>query len=73
MTITFPKDIGNAIGQVFFYRANDKSQDVKVAISNSIQSEFEIPVEALQAGEWEVSVDWSADGKPFFNKKIIVI
>lgn len=75
LLVTFPKDVSELEknGAILFYRANDKSQDRALGIQNEKSQTLEIPVEDLTAGEWKVSIDWTANKTSYYNEEVIQI
>jgi nitrogen fixation protein FixH len=72
ITITFPSDLDltKVIGKVSLYRPSNQKLDFEVPISLS-GPHLLIPKSNLVGGRWDISLDWSYDGKDFLNKKTI--
>jgi nitrogen fixation protein FixH len=70
--ITFPSDLDVTLvkGKVSLYRPSNKKLDFEVPISLS-GSHLLIPKSTLVGGRWDISIDWTYDGKEFLNKKTI--
>jgi nitrogen fixation protein FixH len=70
--ITFPSDLNSSLikGKVSLYRPSNKKLDFEVPISLS-GSHLLIPENTLVGGRWDISIDWTYDGKEFLNKKTI--
>lgn len=70
--ITFPSDLDVTLvkGKVSLYRPSNKKLDFEVPISLS-GSHLLIPENTLVGGRWDISIDWTYDGKEFLNKKTI--
>lgn len=70
--ITFPSDLDiNLVkGKVSLYRPSNLKLDFEVPISLS-GPHLLIPKSSLVDGRWDISVDWTYDGKEFLNKKTI--
>ena len=72
ITITFPStmDLSLIKGKVFLYRPSNKKLDFEVPISLS-GTHLLIPKSTLVGGRWDLSIDWTYDGKEFLTKKTI--
>ena len=72
INITFPSDldITKVTGKVSLYRPSNQKLDFEVPISLS-GPHLLIPKSNLVGGRWDISLDWSYDGKDFLNKKTI--
>lgn len=70
--ITFPSDLDltKVIGKVSLYRPSNQKLDFEVPISLS-GPHLLIPKSNLVDGRWDISLDWTYDGKEFLNKKTI--
>ena len=70
--ITFPTDLDVTLvkGKVSLYRPSNKKLDFEVPISLS-GTHLLIPKSTLVGGRWDISIDWTYDGKEFLNKKTI--
>jgi hypothetical protein len=55
---------------VSLYRPSNKKLDFEVPISLS-GTHLLIPKSTLVGGRWDISIDWTYDGKEFLNKKTI--
>jgi len=72
INITFPSDLDltKVTGKVSLYRPSNQKLDFEVPISLS-GPHLLIPKSNLVGGRWDISLDWSYDGKEFLNKKTI--
>ena len=72
ITIVFPKefDITKIKGKVSFYRPSNKKLDFEIPISLS-NPHLLIPKSNLVGGRWDISVDWSYEGKEYLSKETI--
>jgi len=72
ITITFPSDLDltKVIGKVSLYRPSNQKLDFEVPISLS-GPHLLIPKSNLVDGRWDISLDWTYDGREFLNKKTI--
>ncbi|WP_298121447.1 FixH family protein [Flavobacterium sp.] len=71
--ISFPKeyDITKINGKVSFYRPSNKKLDFEMPISLS-SPHLLIPKSNLVGGRWDISVDWSYEGKEFLSKETVI-
>ena len=72
INIIFPSDLDltKVTGKVSLYRPSNQKLDFEVPISLS-GPHLLIPKSNLVGGRWDISLDWSYDGKDFLNKKTI--
>jgi len=72
INITFPSDLDltKVAGKVSLYRPSNQKLDFEVPISLS-GPHLLIPKSNLVDGRWDISLDWTYDGKEFLNKKTI--
>jgi len=72
INITFPSDLDltKVTGKVSLYRPSNQKLDFEVPISLS-GPHLLIPKSNLVDGRWDISLDWTYDGKEFLNKKTI--
>ena len=70
--ITFPSNLDSSLikGKVSLYRPSNKKLDFEVPISLS-GTHLLIPKNTLVGGRWDISIDWTFDGKEFLNTKTI--
>ena len=71
--LTFPKNFSEIKGRVQFYRPSGSDKDFFVDIENPLDGKMLIPVKDAIAGYWIVKVDWTGDGKGFYDEKNIRI
>jgi hypothetical protein len=71
--VEFPKefDTTKINGKVSLYRPSNKKLDFEVPISLS-NSYLLIPKSNLVGGRWDISVDWSYEGKDYLSKETIL-
>lgn len=71
--IAFPDgfDISKINGKVSLYRPSNKKLDFEVPISLS-SPHLLIPKSNLVGGRWDISIDWSYEGKEFLSKETIL-
>jgi len=74
LKIVFPKDIDatKIKGKVSLYRPSNQKLDFEVPISLS-GSHLLIPKNNLVGGRWDISIDWTYDGKEILTKKTIYL
>jgi nitrogen fixation protein FixH len=72
IAVDFPKDIDitKIKGKVSLYRPSSQKLDFEVPISLS-SPHLLIPKSNLASGLWDISVDWTYDGKEFLKKEKI--
>ena len=72
INITFPSDLDltKVTGKVSLYRPSNQKLDFEVPISLS-GPHLLIPKSNLVGGRWDISLDWTYEGKEFLNKKTI--
>jgi hypothetical protein len=69
----FPGNFQKVEGNVWFYRADDKTKDFKINITTNDNRSMVVPVSNLKPGRWTVKVNWVGDGKPFYKEEVIVL
>ena len=70
----FPKDIGEASGEVALYRPSNKFLDKSFKIRLDDNKRMFIPVtREIPAGLWRIQVDWEAGGRKYFQEKSMVL
>jgi nitrogen fixation protein FixH len=72
INIIFPSNLDVKLikGKVSLYRPSNLKLDFEVPISLS-GPHLLIPKSSLVGGRWDISIDWTYDGKEFLNKKTI--
>ncbi len=72
IAIDFPAnyDITKIQGKVSLYRPSNQKLDFEIPISLS-GPHLLIPKSNLVGGRWDISLDWSYDGKEYLNKQTI--
>jgi len=67
--LAFPHLKGQLIeGEVLFYRASAKNQDVKMPLKLTNDSILVIPTNQLSPGKWKIKVDWVCNNIPYFKE-----
>jgi len=71
--IIFPADLepNKIIGNVFLYRPSNQKLDFEMPLKLS-SSNLLIPDKNLISGRWNITIEWTYEGKPFLYKKEIV-
>jgi hypothetical protein len=74
LKIVFPTDIDatKIKGKVSLYRPSNQKLDFEIPISLS-GSYLLIPKNNLVGGRWDISIDWTYDGKEILTKKTIYL
>jgi nitrogen fixation protein FixH len=60
-------------GEVKLYRPADETRDKVVKVTPDAANEQVISTEGIPRGNWKVQVSWSAEGKSYFDEKVIYI
>jgi hypothetical protein len=64
--VKLPAEIVNGEGEIFFYRPDNASLDLRVSFKNN--SIVAIPSGKLTAGTYKVKATWKNDGRPYFHE-----
>ena len=72
--ITFPSEFNpkNIKGKVSLYRPSNKKLDFEIPISLS-DSTLLIPENKLVGGRWDITLNWSYEGKEFQFKEVLYL
>ncbi|MGL2967149.1 FixH family protein [Flavobacterium sp. XGLA_31] len=72
ITVSFPKDLDakKIKGKVSLYRPSNQKLDFVIPITLS-NSDLLIPKKNLVGGLWDITVEWTCDGKTYLNKEEI--
>lgn len=66
-------DYNSIAGTIHFYRPSDPAEDFIVKISpDTLRSQI-VSTDKFIKGAWKVKVDWEANGKSFYNEKILMV
>jgi hypothetical protein len=65
--IIFPKELNGISGEIWFYRANNQTLDLKIPVSPDSLHVQKIDVSDFAGGQWKVSVDWQSSGKNYLD------
>ncbi|MEZ4984250.1 MAG: FixH family protein [Saprospiraceae bacterium] len=72
VTLDFPDDLAaNVAGTAFFYRPDNKSLDWSVPLRVDAEGLQTIDLSKSPAGRWKLQCAWEADGKTYFDERII--
>jgi nitrogen fixation protein FixH len=71
--IVFPKELENEDikGKVFLYRPSNMILDFELPL-DILNSKMIIPKQKMLDGRWNITIEWSYQGKPYLYKKEIV-
>lgn len=71
--VAFPNgfDISKINGKVSLYRPSNKKLDFEVPISLS-SPHLLIPKSNLVGGRWDISIDWTYEGKEYLSKETVL-
>ena len=74
LIITFPQGFNNhkIKGKVSLYRPSSRGLDFEIPISLSAPYML-IPKSALAGGRWDITIDWSYQGKGYLSSEKLVI
>ena len=75
VNITFPTNylVKNLSGEIYFYRPSNPALDIKVPLQLREQGSQVIPVKRLEKGYWRLKINWTMDGKMYYNERAITI
>ncbi len=73
LQLQFPKDFAAIEGMIQFYRPSNADKDFQLDIEVDSSYLQQINLEELMTGLWKVKVNWSADGKTFFDEKQVIV
>jgi len=66
--IAFPESFESIQGDILFYRASDKEQDVEMRIRLDENNDFIIPIQSFSRGNWKMKIDWEGDATAFYKE-----
>ena len=71
--LVFPKELepSKINGKVFLYRPSNETLDFDFELKLT-SSHLLIPDNKMLDGRWNITIDWTYDGKPFLYKKQII-
>ena len=67
--LQFPEVPGDISGEVWFYRPNDNSRDLKIPLDLDANRLFSVSTAELLPGRWKLKVEWQAGNKGFYKEK----
>ncbi len=75
LELTFPNEFSNQEinGTIILFRPADKNKDIKQAIKLDEQLNQSISILDLSEGIWKVKLQWSSNGKAYYQEKDIVL
>lgn len=73
--VTFPPEMqGTPLsGKIYFYKAADSRQDVTVPLRSGIEGTVAISKQKLSKGDYQVQLEWDANGKHYFQEEKISV
>ena len=71
--LEFPKEMKNINGNILFYRASNKKEDVRLPVEVGMDNCINVFIRTLKPGVWKIEVDWIGDGTPYLDRTIIVV
>ncbi|MBK9254329.1 MAG: FixH family protein [Saprospiraceae bacterium] len=72
--LAFPHPTGQLIeGEILFYRAAAKNEDIKIPLHLTNDSILVIPTHQLSPGKWKIKVDWTTGNIPYFKETDIYL
>ncbi len=72
-SILFEYPSTDVTGSIKFFRPSDAKQDRTVDIEPTPDGYQTISVKGLGAGLWKVEVDWSENGKEYYQEKRLIL
>ena len=60
-------------GTIYFYRPANAAEDKEFDINPLESGEQLISVASLSKGLWKIKISWTADGKSFYDEKIVTL
>lgn len=73
VALTFPAELRSIEGNALFFRPSDSKQDFSVSLQANEQNQQSISTKTLQKGLWKIKVDWSAEGKKYYQEMSLVL
>jgi hypothetical protein len=73
LTLQFPEQLGRVTGEIWFYRANDTSRDIRIPITTDRLNTMQVATKDLVDGKWKVKVDWQSEGRDYYSEQEIYI
>lgn len=71
---SFPAAMHEVSGKVLFYRPSSAKQDYEVTIKLDTTNLQTISVRHLIPGQWQMHVEWMADGIPYyFSEQLVMV
>lgn len=71
--LQFPQEFEGIEGTIQFYRPSDAKEDFEVKIEVDGQNLQQIDTKDLITGLWKIKVNWSTDGRTFFDEKQLIL
>jgi hypothetical protein len=71
---SFPAAMHEIEGKVLFYRPSSSKQDYEVDLKLDTVNQQTISVRHLIPGQWQLHVEWMADGVPYyFSEQLVMV
>lgn len=64
---------GNISGDIEFFKPDDANKDVKVVVDAGIDRRQSVDINRLSKGWWDVKINWSAGGTPYYFEQRIFV
>ena len=71
MILSFPEDIKDVKGEIYFMRNNDETQDIRLPLKLDVKNKMLIPSVKLNDGEYDLFLKWEKDNQEYLVKKTI--
>lgn len=71
MILSFPEDIKDVKGEIYFMRNNDETQDIRLPLKLDGKNKMLIPSVKLNDGEYDLFLKWEKDNQEYLVKKTI--
>ena len=69
--LQFPEELKDAVGEIYFMRNNNESQDIRLPIKLNAKNEMLISSAKLADGEYEMFLKWKNNEQNYLIKKSI--
>lgn len=69
VAVHFPKEIPADQGEILLYNPQDNQQDIRTAIALDEHGRQLIPLKNQLSGRWRIKIDWTANGKAYYEEQ----
>lgn len=69
VVLSFPAEVGQAVGEVQFYRPSDRRLDFATPLQLDEAGRQAVASDKLVGGRWVVKISWEAQGKGYYVEK----